>query len=89
MCTPYYGDERRDAAALAAARALSETADVLRQVASHDMHVDVRRGDVSTSLAALVEAVGRGYRDVPHDVAACAMAVVGAVDRATGNRRFD
>ena len=53
------------------------------------MHVDVRRGDVSTSLAALVEAVGHGYRDVPQGLAACAMAVVGAVDRATGNRRFD
>ncbi|MCU1661187.1 MAG: hypothetical protein JWR58_1252, partial [Pseudonocardia sp.] len=52
-----------------------------------DGHVDARRGDVSSSLAALVQSVGRGYLEVPHEVAAVAMSVVAAVDRATGHRR--
>jgi hypothetical protein len=56
-------------------------------VARHDGHVDARRGDVSSSLAALVEAVGRGYREVPHEGAAVATSVVAAVDGATGHRR--
>ncbi|OZM79930.1 hypothetical protein [Pseudonocardia sp. MH-G8] len=89
MTTPYYADERHSATAVADARAIAETAAILRQVAAHDRHVDVRRGDVSTSLAALVDAVGRGYRQAPSEVAACVMAVVSAVDRATGNRRTD
>jgi hypothetical protein len=65
MSTPSYADERRAATAVADARAIAEAAAILRQVAAYDRHVDVRRGDVSTSLAALVDAVGRGYREVP------------------------
>ena len=87
MPTPHARDEYRAAAAPAGIPAIAETADILRQVASHDRHLDARRGDVSASLAALVDAVGRGYRDVPPEIAACVMAVVGAVDRATGRRR--
>jgi hypothetical protein len=86
MTTPYTPAERRAARARVDATALAGTADI-RQVARHDGHVDARRGDVSASLAALVESVGRGYREVPHEVAAVAMSVVAAVDRATGHRR--
>lgn len=84
---PYTPAEQRAAHARVDAAALATTADILRQVARHDGHVDVRRGDVSSSLAALVEAVRRGYRDVPREGAAVAMSVVAAVDRATGQRR--
>ncbi|HET6257928.1 MAG TPA: hypothetical protein VFE39_04675 [Pseudonocardia sp.] len=87
MTTPYTLAEQRAARARVDSGALAETADLLRQVARHDGHVDARRGDVSASLAALVEAIGRGYREVPHEVAAVAMSVVAAVDRATGHRR--
>jgi hypothetical protein len=68
-------------------QALAETAHILRQVADYDGGVDARRGVVTASLASLVAAVGRGYPDVPAEVAACAMAVVRAVDHATGRRR--
>jgi hypothetical protein len=87
MSTPYTPAEQRAARARVAAAALAETADILRQVAGRDGHVDARRGEVSASLAALVESVGRGYREVSHEVAAVAMSVVAAVDRATGHRR--
>ncbi len=87
MSAPYTRDERRAAAARRDMQAIAQTVDVLRQLASYDGHLDPRRGYVSTSLAALVESVGRAYRDVPPDVAAHAMAVVVAVDRATGQRR--
>jgi hypothetical protein len=87
MSTPYTRAEYRAAEARREMRAIAETADILRQVASHDGHVDAYRGYVSVSLAALVEAVGRQYREMPAEVAACVMAVVHAVDRATGQRR--
>jgi hypothetical protein len=87
MTTPYTPAEQRAARVRVDAAALAETADILRQVARHDGHVDARRGDVSSSLAALVESVGRGYLEVPPEVAAVAMSVVAAVDRATGHRR--
>jgi hypothetical protein len=86
MPTPYSPDEHRAAGARRDVLAISETAGILRQVAAHDRHVDAHRGDVSTNLAALVEAVGRGYREVSPEIAACVMGVVGAVDRATGRR---
>jgi hypothetical protein len=84
---PYYRDEHRAARARADSAALAETADILRQVARHDAHIDGRRGDVSSCLAALVEACGRSYRELPGDVARQALAVAAAVDRATGLRR--
>ncbi|MHA6626855.1 hypothetical protein ACU61A_15580 [Pseudonocardia sichuanensis] len=87
MSTPYTPAELRAASARRDIHALDATAAILREVAAHDGHVDARRGDVSKSLASLVEAVGRGYRDVPAEVAVCAMSVVAAVDRATGQRR--
>jgi len=67
-------------------QAIAETADILRQVASHDGHLDARRDHVSISLAALVEAVGRGYRDISPEIARSVMGVVVAVARATGQR---
>lgn len=87
MSTPYTRDKHRAANLLRDMRAIADTADILRQVASHDGHLDARRGYVSTSLAALVEAVGRAYRDVSPEIARCVMDVVVAVDRATGQRR--
>jgi hypothetical protein len=68
-------------------QALVDTAEILRQVAAYDSGTDAGRGAVTASLAGLVAAVGRGYGDVPPEVATSAMAVVRAVDRATGNRR--
>ena len=85
--SPYYPAEHRAARAVADTQAINETTSVLRQLAHADRHLDARRGEVSASLAALVEAVGRHYRSVPAEIATCAMGVVGAVDRATGNRR--
>jgi hypothetical protein len=67
--------------------ALAETADILRQVAGYDGGIDARRGVVTASLAALVASIGRSYQDMPTEVATSAMAVVAAVDRATGHRR--
>jgi hypothetical protein len=87
MSTPYTPAELRAADARRDVRAIDATAAILREVAAHDGHVDARRGDVSTFLAALVEAVGRNYRDMPAEVAVCVMSVVAAVDRATGQRR--
>lgn len=55
---------------------------MLRLVAGADAHVDPRRGDVGYALAALVEAYGRGFPDLPREAAVCALAVVTAVDRA-------
>lgn len=68
-------------------RALAETAHILQEVAGYDGGIDARRGVVTASLAALVAAVGHSYRETPAEVATCALAVVAAVDRATGNRR--
>jgi hypothetical protein len=79
--------QRRAEHARQAARDLEDTADILRQVGAGDGHVDPRRGDVSLTLAALVEACGRHYRDLPIEVAAQAIQVADAVDRATGSRR--
>jgi hypothetical protein len=87
MSAPYTRGEHRAAAARRDMQAIAETVDILRQVASHDGHLDAHRGYVSLNLAALVEAVGRTYREVPADVAARVMGVVVAVDRATGQRR--
>ncbi|WP_219419986.1 hypothetical protein [Pseudonocardia nigra] len=83
MAAPYTRGKHRAAAARRDTQAISHTADILRQVASRDSHLDAHRGYVSYSLAALVEAIGRGYRVVPIDVAACVMGVVVTVDRAT------
>jgi hypothetical protein len=63
---------------------MTETASLLHEVARQDGHGDAH---VSARLAALVDAVGRGYREVPREVAVCAMAAVAAVDRATAHRR--
>lgn len=71
----------------AAARDLDYTADILRQVGNADGHINRRRGDLSLNLAALVEACGRHYRSLPAEVAAQALRVADAVDRATGQRR--
>lgn len=65
-------DERRAAAIRRDMEAVAEAADILRQVVSHDGHLDPRRGAVSVSLAALVEALCRAYRALA-DVAACVM----------------
>ena len=44
------------------------TADVLRQVAKHDGHIDAHRGDVSLTLAGLVEACALNYTNIsPRD----------------------
>jgi hypothetical protein len=87
MSTPYSPAELRADALRRDVRALDDTAAILRTVAAHDHHVDARRGDVSKALAALVESVGRCYREVPSEVAVSALAVVTAVDRATKQRR--
>lgn len=82
-------DRELDAAARARAHAatLDATARVLRLVAGADMHVDPRRGDVGYALAALVEACGRGFPELPPEAAVCALAVVTAVDRAQTSPR--
>jgi hypothetical protein len=67
--------------------AITDTADILRQVAHHDAQIDAFRGDVSASLAALLEACGRDYLWLPDDIAQRALRVAHAVDRATGHRR--
>jgi hypothetical protein len=84
---PYWRSEHRAARARVDEAALAETAHILRQVAAYDAHLDARRGDVSFGLAALVEACGRSYRELPDDVARQALFVAAAVDRATGHRR--
>jgi hypothetical protein len=53
MSTPYTRAEYRAAEARREMRAIAETADILRQVASHDGHVDAYRGYVSVSLPLL------------------------------------
>jgi hypothetical protein len=69
------------------ALAIADTTDILRQLAAADRNLDARRGEVSASLAALVEIVGRRYQQVPEEVATRVMGVVRAVDAATGHRR--
>ncbi|WP_219418809.1 hypothetical protein [Pseudonocardia nigra] len=85
MPTP--AQHRRAGYARAAARELADTADILRQVGHADGHLDPRRGDVSLTLAALVDTCGRHYPSLPNEVAAQALRVADAVDRATGHRR--
>lgn len=64
-------------------------ADILRQVAKSDAHVDARRGDVSLALAGPVDACGMAYQRLPTDLILQELhAVVDAVDRATGRRHF-
>jgi hypothetical protein len=79
--------EHRAANVLREVRAIAQIADILRQIAAHDGHVDARRGHVSVTLAAIVEAVGRAYPDVPPDITRCVIGVVTAVDCATGQPR--
>jgi hypothetical protein len=87
MSTPSAPATQHSALAQRDTTALAETANLLRDVARHDGQTDLRRGDISATLAALVDAIGRGYGEVPFEVATVAMSVVAAVDRATGRRR--
>ena len=66
--------------------ALADTAHLLRDVARYEQRTDARRGDVSLAQAALLDAVAHHLDELPAPVVARALAVVDAVDRATGNR---
>jgi hypothetical protein len=67
--------------------ALTATAHLLRDVAHYEQRTDASRGDVSLAQAALLDAVAHHLDALPAVVVARALAVVDAVDRATGNRR--
>lgn len=79
--------ERRGAYDRANARAIAETAQVLRTVAQHDAHTDPFRADLGKAQAAVLDAVGRHVATLPREIVNEALAVVTAVDRLTGNRR--
>lgn len=87
MTPPQYGAaEHRAARARTNAAAISETATLLRSLARYDAQSDPHRGDLSFALAALIEACGRAYGDLPREVAHQAFSVAHAADRATDSR---
>jgi hypothetical protein len=79
--------QRRAVIVRANAAAIADTAQVLREVACHDHFIDPRRGDVSKCQASLLDAVGMHLAELPELVVSEALAVVVAVDQATGSRR--
>lgn len=87
MTSPYTRAEHLTADARAASTEIKVAADVLRQVAKHDGHIDAHRGDVSLALAGLVEACALNYPSLSPLMAQEVFNIVDAVDRATGRRR--
>lgn len=79
--------ERRGAYNRANARAIAETAQILRTLAQHDSHTDPFRGDLGKAQASVLDAVSRHVATLPREITTEALAVVTAVDRLTGNRR--
>jgi hypothetical protein len=73
-------------AAAGPAAELAEAAAILRQLAGYDAQGDAGRGEVSYALAAVIEAVGRCYPDLPAELTQPALRVAAAVGWATGQR---
>lgn len=74
--------EERAARARADAVTVADAAVGLRHLAAGVMGTSRSRGQLDVAMAALMEALSRSWRDMPHEVATCALSVVRAVQDA-------
>lgn len=74
--------DRRAQQARANADAIDRASDWIRRRAAQEMYSARAAGEVGMAVAGLVEAVARSFRELPTDVAARALRVAAAVDRA-------
>lgn len=71
--------EERAARSRANAAAVAQAAVGLRHLAAGVMGSSRSRGQLDVAVAGLMEALSRSFREMPHEVATCALAVVRAV----------
>ena len=77
--------ERRGAYDRANARAIAETAQILRTVAQHDSHTDPFRGDLGKAQASVLDAVGRHVATLPREIVSVIENEVGLSRRDVGS----
>jgi hypothetical protein len=66
--------------------AVWSAAKLLHEVTGYRRRVDTMLGELTGAHAAVLEACGRSFIDLPPAVAQCVVQLADAVDRATGRR---